>query len=176
MAIQLAKLWGAYVVTTCSAAKADFVKGLGADEALDYTQERFEQVYANDPFDVVLDLVGGDYEQRSMKVLKKTGHFAHVMNQGWQHRVGAYLDTPVELSYAAFGYIKGLVRKGPHYGLTFVQPSPTQMEAIGRLLQEGKLKAVIDKKYPLTRVSDAHEYLEQGHARGKVVLQIVQPR
>lgn len=105
-----------------------------------------------------------------MKVLKKSGYFAHVLNQGWAPKVGVYADTPTELLCAFRGKVWQLLGLGPRYGITFVLPSSNTMAAIGKLMAEGKLKAVIDRVLPLEEARAAHEYLEKGHARGKVVL------
>ncbi|KAL3143625.1 hypothetical protein ABBQ38_002422 [Trebouxia sp. C0009 RCD-2024] len=172
MAIQIAKAWGAYVVTTCSAGKYTFVKSLGADECVDYHKDKFEEVYAHDPFDVIVDLIGGPYEARSLKVLKKDGCFQHIMNQGWLPKVGKYADTPVEAFFILKGMLWQLIGWGPRYEVTIVKPNSSQLEIIGRLLTEGKLKAVIDKAAPLDQAQQAHEYVEKGHAKGKVVLTV----
>ncbi len=173
-AIQIAKARGLHVTTTCSARNVDFcTKELGADVAIDYNTQHFEEVCKNDPFDAVIDLIGGSVEVRSMKVLKKSGHMVSVLNSGWQHERGALAPLYI-LYYLAKNKLFGTLRLGPKYKVILVAPNGEQMAEAAKLVEGGKLKAIIDRKMPLEEAVEAHKYMEQGHARGKVVL-IVNP-
>lgn len=155
IAIQLAKARQLYVITTCSTRNIEFVKELGADEAIDYTTQDFVQILDGNPVDAVLELVGGSTETRSFNVLKKSGVLVSALNFGFKMMKSKFLHM--------FGM-------APNARLVFVTPSGDELEKIGKLIEEGKIKVIIDKKLPLDKVVEAHEYMEKGHARGKVVL------
>jgi NADPH:quinone reductase-like Zn-dependent oxidoreductase len=147
-AIQLAKAKGATVLTTCSAEDRDFVLELGADTAIDYRNERFEDV-ARD-VDVVFDLVGGETQDRSWAVLREGGIIVSTLQQ------------PDEAKAA-----EHKARAAPRYMAT---PNAAQLEEIAKLIADGKVKVVVSQTFPLEEVKAAQERLEQGHIRGKVVL------
>ncbi|KAK9906497.1 hypothetical protein WJX75_002925 [Coccomyxa subellipsoidea] len=162
-AVQLAKARGGHVITTAGPRNLDFVtKELGADEVIDYTSQRFEDVLKSNPVDVVIDPMGGPVETRSYAVLKRNGHYQLILNEK---------TSPIRI---VAGMAKGLLRMGPTYGVTAVQPNGAQLQKISDLAADGKVKVILDRTYPLVDAPAAHEYLEQGHARGKVVL-VVQP-
>jgi NADPH:quinone reductase-like Zn-dependent oxidoreductase len=171
VAIQLAKARGLHVTTTCSARNLDFVKELGADEALDYDAQRFEEVCQ--PFDGVVDVIGGDVETRSMRVLKRSGAFVSVLNSGWHNKYqGTGLATLVTLWCLGKAKAKRAVRLGPRYHLIFVAPNGGQLGEVAKLVEAGTVRPVIDRVLPLEEAAQAHAYLEKGHARGKVVLTV----
>ncbi len=148
-AIQIAKHLGAYVVTTASPENFDYVRSLGADEVIDYTSQRFEEV-ARD-MDAVYDTVGGETYQRSFATLKAGGQIVSMLEQpneelGAQHNVKAFHQ--------------------------FTTPTPERLAAITQLVESGDLTATIDQTFPLEQTSEAVEYLHSGHPRGKVVLKI----
>lgn len=175
VAIQIAKARGLHVTTTCSTRKIEFcTKELGADVAIDYTTQQFEEVCKDEPFDAVIDLIGGSVEVRSMKVLKKTGTMVSIFNSGWVKERGRTLAPLFVLYQLAKNKLFGTLRLGPKYKVILVTPNGEQMAEIAKLLESGKLKPIIDRKMPLEEVVEAHKYMEQGHAKGKVVL-IVNP-
>ena len=147
IAIQLAKSKGAYVATTVSAENMEFVKGLGADEVIDYKTQKFEELLKD--FDAVFDTVGGETTNKSFKVLKKGGIFVSML--------GA---PSAELA--------------KQYGITAIgQVTRVNSKTLGRLTElvdKGVIKAQIDKVFPLDKAREAFEYLENGHPRGKVVI------
>ena len=149
LAVQLAHLKGAHVITTSSAANLDFLRGLGADETMDYTTTRFEEVLRD--VDLVLDAVGGDTVQRSWQVLRKGG---------------------VMISVAKFF---PETEPGEHgvRGLFFiVEPDRDQLEELAKLIDAGSLKPVVARVFPLAQARDAFELGLQGHTRGKIVLRV----
>lgn len=175
VAIQIAKARGLHVTTTCSTRNIDFcTKELGADVAIDYTTQQFEEVCKNEPFDAVIDLIGGSVEIRSMKVLKKTGTMVTVLNSGWIKERGVGMAPLFVLYHLAKNKMFGTLRLGPKYKVILVSPNGEQMAEVATLLESRNLKPIIDRKVPLEEVVEAHKYMEQGHARGKVVL-IVNP-
>jgi NADPH:quinone reductase-like Zn-dependent oxidoreductase len=148
-AIQLAKERGARVVTTASADNLDFVFRLGADVAIDYKRQKFEEV-AKD-IDVVFDLIGGDTRERSWKVLKRGGILVSTLGQPDAGRAAQY-------GVRASGYM--------------TQPNPSQLNEIRDLIDAGKVAPAVTKSFLLDDAADAHRYLEKQHPRGKLVLSI----
>lgn len=149
MALQLAKVKGAYVVTTASGKNEDFVKDLGADEWIDYTKQKFEQV-AKD-VDVVFDTIGGDTQERSFQTLKKGGCLVSVV------------APPSKETAEKFGIKAEMIS---------VMPNAEQLAEITKLVEEGKLRTYIEAVLPLSEVKKAHEMSQSGHTRGKIVLRL----
>ena len=174
IAIQLAKARGAHVTTTCSARNSELCKELGADVVIDYNTHKFEEVCKDEPFDAVIDLIGGSVELRSMQVLKKSGAMVSVLNSGWADEKGVGLGALYVLYYLAKWKILGGLGFSPKYSIILVKASGEQLAEVSKLVEERKVKAVIDRKLPLEAAAEAHEYMEQGHARGKVIL-LVKP-
>jgi NADPH:quinone reductase-like Zn-dependent oxidoreductase len=148
-AIQLAKHIGARVITTASAANHDYVRGLGADEIIDYKAADFTQVVAD--CDAVFDTVGGDVAQRSFAVLKPGGRAAFIAS-------GAQAPKP------------------PRDDVTSLRPSVGRarrhLERIVELFQAGAVKPPEIKLYRLSQAADAHRLSESRHFRGKLVFQV----
>jgi NADPH:quinone reductase-like Zn-dependent oxidoreductase len=149
-AVQLAKGRGARVIGTCSAHNADYVRSLGADETVDYTKVRFEDVVKD--VDVVMDYAGGDVGARSWGVLKKGGILVSITTRQ---------DEAVAKQH------------GVRTGYVFVQPSGTELESIAKIIDEGKLKVLVSKVLPLASAAEAHTESQSGHVRGKIVLRVV---
>ncbi len=152
-AVQLAKLHGATVIGTCSAQNMDFLRGLGADEVIDYNATRFEDVVHD--VDVVLDLVGdmGDNtQQRSWKVLKPGGMLASLVQFPSPE---AAAEHHVQGSFVSADGCNGQI-----------------LAEIGALIDAGQLTPVVSTILPLTDIRRAHEISEGRHVRGKIVLQV----
>lgn len=149
LAIQIAKHAGAHVATTCSTRNVDWVQRLGADEVIDYTRQNFDEVLQD--YDIVFDTVGGEIQERSYSVLKKGGTLVSIVN------------TPDEEKAKSQGYRSGFV---------FVQSNGEQLGRIGNLLEQGILKPVIDEVIPLDEIHKALEKSEEGHVRGKIVIEV----
>lgn len=141
-AVQLAKWKGAHVITTSSTANLEFLRGLGADETIDYTKTRFEDVLRD--VDVVLDAVGGDTVERSWPVLRQGGAMISVA-------------APIPDGRGVFFIVK---------------PDREQLEEMAELIDAGSLKVIVANVFPLARAREAFELGLQGHNRGKIVLQV----
>src|SRR5437588_2482787 len=148
-AIQLAKHIGARVITTASAANHDYVRGLGADEIIDYNARDFSQVVAN--CDAVFDTVGGDVAQRSFAVLKPGGRAAFIAS-------GEKPPNPTRDDVASLRPPVGRAR----------QP----LERIAALFAAGAIRPPEIKLYQLAQAADAHRLSESRHFRGKLVFQV----
>ena len=205
-AIQLAKWGGAYVSCTCSASNFELVTSLGCDRPIDYHVERFEDIDwereragggggGGGP-DVVLDLIGGEYEVRSLSLLPKRwwgreeregregisrrGHYLHVMNSGWQTYFQSYWFKAVLYPMVLVGFTSTMwslaqVRLlGLDYSFTIVCPSSPDLTLIAALLEQGTCRAVIDsvENFSAEAMRNGHDKSEAGHCRGKIVLEV----
>ena len=151
LAVQIAKARGAYVVATASERKHDFVRQLGADQIIDYQAVDFTK--ATGDLDVVFELVGRDYGRRSIAVL----------------RPGGLLITAVERLNEALG--KEVEAAGRRFmGLT-VEPDAGGLEALARLVDEGKLRVHVEQSFPLAEAARAHAALGAS-TTGKLVLEL----
>ncbi|WP_291591307.1 NADP-dependent oxidoreductase [Comamonas sp. UBA7528] len=172
-AIQLAKHLGAHVGTTTSTGNIPLVKRLGADEVIDYKKQAFEQVLRG--YHVVLGTIRGDALEKSVSILKPGGQIISLIGP---------LDMPFahtrKLNFMLrliFGLMsRKIIRKasahGAGYSFLFVRPDGEQLDRIGELLSAGHVSPVIDKVFPWEQATQALAYLAQGHAKGKVVVQI----
>jgi NADPH:quinone reductase-like Zn-dependent oxidoreductase len=150
VAVQLAHLRGAKVIGTASA-HLDFIKELGVDQAIDYTATAFENVVKD--VDVVLDLVGGETQQRSWKVLKPGGMLVSTV------------QPPSEEIAATHGVRQGFVASAPPVAQTLTE--------VAALVDAGKLKPTVYAILPLREIRIAHEMVERRHVEGKLVLKVV---
>ncbi|CDX40824.1 Alcohol dehydrogenase zinc-binding domain protein [Mesorhizobium plurifarium] len=148
-AVQFAKAKGAMVYATCSGNDIDFVRSLGADEAIDYKNQRFEDTVRD--VDVVYDLVAGDTQERSWSVLKEGGIIVSTLQQPSKEKADERKA------------------RGAHY---MTKPDGGQLAEIGRLIDAGAVRVEIGKVFPLRQAADAERALEEGHIRGKVVLDV----
>ncbi|MGW6309714.1 zinc-binding dehydrogenase [Streptomyces niveus] len=164
VAVQLASALGAEVVTTARARDHEFVTGLGADHAIDFSAGDYApQVRALGGVDVVLDTVGGDTLARSPEILADRGRVVSIVD----------IADPQNL-LAAWGV-------NATYHFVFVSPGRAKLDALGRLVDQSKLRPVIGAVLPLADVAQAHTLLEGGSAgegrrrpRGKIAI-AVQP-
>ena len=172
-AIQLAKHLGAKVGTTVSAGSVALVKGLGADEVVDYKTQEFEDVLRD--YDVVLGTVKGDALMKSLRILKPNSTIVSLI--GPPDAAFARARGMNFVLKAVFGLLSGKIiragrKNGTAYSFLFVHPDGGQLAEIGELLKAGKIRPVIDKVFPFDQAKEALAYLEKGRAKGKVVVQM----
>jgi len=148
-AIQLAKHIGAHVITTASAANADYVRGLGADEVIDYNTQDFTRAVGG--CDAVFDTVGGDVAQKSFAVLKPGGRAAFIAS-------GAQAPQPERDDVIALRPAVGRAR--------------APLERIAQLVAAGAVRVPQIKLYRLWQAAEAHRLSESRHFRGKLVFQV----
>jgi len=148
-AIQFAKYLGARVITTCSAANVDYVRGLGADQVIDYNAQNFTRVVSG--CDAVFDTVGGDVAKQSFAVLKPGGRAAFIAS-------GAEAPKPDRSDVTAL--------RPP------VPRSRKAMERIAEVFMAGGVKPPEVKLYKLSQAADAHRLSQSRHFRGKLVFQV----
>jgi NADPH:quinone reductase-like Zn-dependent oxidoreductase len=150
-AVQLARWAGAQVIATASARNRDFLRELGANEVIDYTTTRFEEVVK--PVDVVFDTVGGETLARSWQVVKPGGMLVSVVSP----QPSADARKRHDVRFAWF----------------VVQPDREQLVQIGALIDAGRIRPAIDTVLPLSQARQAYEQGAKGHTRGKIVLRVV---
>jgi NADPH:quinone reductase-like Zn-dependent oxidoreductase len=148
-AVQFAKWKDAYVIGTASEKNAEFLKNIGADEVIDYKNQRFEDLVSN--MDVVLDTVGGDTFERSWGVLKP----------------GGFLVTTVASIPEGEPEKRGVRAKR-----VMTQSDGKELAQIAEIIDEQKIKPIVTTVLPLTDARKAHEVSESRHARGKIVLRV----
>jgi NADPH:quinone reductase-like Zn-dependent oxidoreductase len=134
------------VIGTGSASNHEFLRGLGADETIDYNTVRFEDQVRD--VDMVLDAMAGETQKRSWKTLKPDGILVSIL--GLQ-------DPPA----------------GARHAQVFVQPNAAQLSEIAELVDARKLRAIVETVLPLTEARRAQELNEAGHTRGKIVLRVI---
>jgi alcohol dehydrogenase len=172
-AIQLAKHLGAFVATTTSAENRDLVKRLGADVVIDYRKDDFEKILHD--YDVVLNSLGGETLDKSLWVLKRGGklvsisgppdpNFARDMKASWILGLGMRV-----LSYRIRAKAK---RHGVSYSFLFMRASGDQLRQITPLIDSGVVRPVVDRVFPFEETKEALAYVEQGRARGKVIVTV----
>lgn len=149
MAVQLAKAKGANVSTTVASEDMDFARSLGADQVIDYKRERFEDKVRD--IDLVLDLIGGETQQRSWAVLKDGGTMVSTLTKPSEDKA------------------RERHARTSHYRS---HPDAGELTEIGKLIESGKVKPRVCATYPLERAAEAQERIERQHVQGKVVLQV----
>jgi len=150
-AVQLAHWAGAQIIATASAHNRDFLRELGANEVIDYTTTRFEEVVQS--VDIVFDTVGGDTLAHSWQVVKPGGMLVSVV-------------SPPPSADAIKGH-------DVRFAWFVVQPNREQLVQIGALIDAGRIRPIIDTVFPLAQARQAYEQGAKGHTRGKIVLRVV---
>lgn len=176
-ALQLAKWLGAEVTTTASPRGADLVRRLGADHVVDYTRDRFWEVLLD--MDGALDLIGADTLDRSFGIVKRGGMVVSV--SGMPEPGTARRDLAAGPRLAAMFWLASLGtrlkarRHGVTYRYKFMHPSGSELQELAGLVASGGLQVVVDRVYPFEAIEEAFAYLEQGRAKGKVIVTMEQP-
>ena len=150
IAVQIAKARGAHVVVTASRSKHAFVRGIGADQVLDYGVVDFTEVVKD--CDVVFDLIGGNYGERSLRTL----------------RPGGVLVTAADPTNAALAHKAELA--GVQFAGIIVEPDHVALEALADLVDDGRLTVHLERAFTFDDIAQAHRLVESGHVTGKVVL------
>lgn len=149
-AVQFAKWKGAYVIGTSSDSNIDFLYSLGADEVIDYHNEKFEEEVKD--VDLVFDLIGGDTQKRSLKVLKSGGRL-----------ITTVAPESAEEAKAVNIHLENFMAKS----------IPGDLQQIADLIDSGKIKPIISEIMPLKDAAKAQKKSEDGHTRGKIVLRVI---
>ena len=167
LAIQYAKTKGAYVYTTTSTNNVKWVKELGADRVIDYKTEDYKTIIAD--ADIVFDTLGGNYTLEAFQVIKQGGKVVSIigpLDEDTAKMFGmADYKLPEELSKLTSG-------KEASYKYIFMHPNGAQLGEIKSLIEDEKIKPIIDKIYSFSESIEAITHLASGRAKGKIVIKI----
>src|SRR5882724_5379595 len=164
-AVQIAKSFGTEVTGVCSTRNVDLVRSIGADHVIDYTKEDFTKT--DQRYDLIYDLVGNHSFAERRHILNQNGIcvMAGVGGAGWHDgiamRLAGELNAYVRSRFVSQKFVAYIA-----------QFNKQDMTFLADLMQSGKMTPVIDRTYKLNQTADALRYLEQGHARGKVVINL----
>lgn len=154
-AVQLAKYFGAEVTGVCSTKNIELVKSLGADKVIDYRQEDFTQ--AGDTYDIIFDTVGKSSFADCRKALKSQGKYVVTLMA---------FNIILQSILTGFGNNKKVI-----FAMSLNKAGA--LNFIRTLIEEGRLKTIIDRQYQLEELAEAHAYVEQGHKKGNVVISVM---
>jgi len=163
-AVQIAKSYGADVTGVCSTRNVDLVKSLGADHVIDYTKEDFTK--SAERYDVMLDNVGNHSLSECRGVLTPNGKYVLIGGGGANEQglLGGLGKALWAMVFSKF--------VNQQMGMMMADANGKDLTVLADMMQTGKLKPVIDRTYKLDQVPDAIRYLEEGHARGKVIIAV----
>ncbi|MGH3077550.1 MAG: NAD(P)-dependent alcohol dehydrogenase [Gaiellaceae bacterium] len=161
-AVQIAKALGAEVTAVCSPANVETARSLGADRVVDYKQDDFTR--GGERYDVLLDVAGSRSWSECKRVLEKDATLVIVGGQKGSRPLGPIGGVVGKKLGALLSS-----RKAPFFIAKFNKPD---MEVLRELLESGKLTSVIDRRYELSDIAEALDYLGEGHARGKIVVTV----
>ena len=171
-AIQIAKWLGAHVTTTASKRGEALVRSLGCDEVIDYTIEDLSR--AGLRFDAGFDLIGGKTLEQMFDIMKPGTRIVSIAGvpepQTAIKDLGGRSILAVAFWVISYGIRSRARRAGVGYRYLFMHPSSSELAELAGLIEQGKLKVIIDKTYPLANISEALAYLESGHSKGKLVV------
>lgn len=173
-AIQIAKWLGAHVTTTASKRGEALVRSLGCDEAIDYTTQDISSV--RDRFDAGFDLIGGQTLDQMFGLMKPGATVVSVAAMPEPQTAIRDLDGSALLSalfwFASYGIRARARRAGVRYRYLFMHPSGDDLAVLAGLIEQDKLRVIVDRTYPFAQIAEALAYLESGHAKGKVVVTV----
>lgn len=155
MAVQLAKYFGAEVTGVCGTPRLEFVKSLGADKVIDYTKEDFTQ--NGQTYDLIFDILGRSSFSRVKRSLKPHG---------------IYLLSSFKMKALLAMLWTSLTGSKQKVICAFANETPESLTFVKKLVEGGKVKAIIDKSFPMDKAAEAHRYVEQGRKKGNVVIAI----
>jgi NADPH:quinone reductase-like Zn-dependent oxidoreductase len=163
-AVQIAKSYGADVTGVCSTRNIDLVQSLGADRVIDYTKEDFTK--SAERYDVMLDNVGNHSLSECRGVLTPNGKYVLIGGGGANEQglLGGLGKALWAMVFSKF--------VNQQMGMMMADANGKDLTVLADMMQSGKLKPVIDRTYKLDQVPDAIRYLEEGHARGKVIIAV----
>jgi NADPH:quinone reductase-like Zn-dependent oxidoreductase len=161
-AVQIAKAFGAQVTGVCSTQKVEMVRSIGADHVIDYTQEDFAE--GDQRYDLILDIGGNSTLARLRRALASRGTLVIVGGEEGGRWLGGTDRQLRAMMLSPF--------VGQKLGTFVNKEKHEDLIVLGELIESGKITPVIDRTYPLAEVPEAIRYLEEGHARGKVVITV----
>jgi NADPH:quinone reductase-like Zn-dependent oxidoreductase len=171
-AIQIAKWLGAHVTTTASKRGEALVRSLGCDEVIDYTSQNISE--AGRRFDAGFDLIGGKTLEQMFEIMNPGTKIVSIAGlpepQTGIKDLGGRRALAAMFWVISYGIRSRARRAGVSYRYLFMHPSGTDLARLAELIEQGKLKVIVDKPYPFANISEALAYVESGRAKGKVVV------
>jgi NADPH:quinone reductase-like Zn-dependent oxidoreductase len=161
-AVQIAKSMGAEVTGVCSTRNVDMVRSLGADHVIDYTQENFTE--GAERYDLILDMVGNHSLLALRDVIQPDGILVIVGGSSDGNFLGA-MTRPIN-AFLLSPFVSQTM------GMMLAKLNPQDLAVMSELMQSGQVTPVIDRSYSLSEVPEAIRYVEEGHARGKVIINL----
>ncbi|SDR30075.1 NADPH:quinone reductase [Pseudomonas grimontii] len=174
IAIQLAKHLGAFVATTTSTRNVEWVKALGADVVIDYTQQNVETVLRD--YDVVLNSLGAAELEKSLRILKPGGQLISISGPPtaeFAREQKLFWGLGWIMRLLSSGIRRKARKQGIDYAFVFMRASGAQLQKITALVESGAITPVIDRTFPFESTAEALSYVERGRAKGKVVIKIL---
>jgi len=172
-AIQLAKHAGAVVATTTSTSNMDLVRRLGADIAIDYKKDSFEEILHD--FDVVLNSLDAETLKKSVRVLKSGGNLISISgppDPEFARQLGSSRVLELAMRLISFRIRRKAKRHEVNYSFLFMRASGDQLRQISSLIEMGAIRPVLDRVFPFDSTKEAMAYVETGRAKGKVVVRL----
>ena len=173
MQIQLAKHVGALVATTTSTANLDLVKRLGADVAIDYRRDDFETLLHD--YDVVLNSLGGETLDKSLRVLKPGGKLISISgppDPEFAKDIGLSWTLRLLMRLLSYRIRRKAKRHHVSYSFLFMRASGDQLREIGSLIDSRIIRPLVDRVFPFESTKEAMAYVETGRPKGKVVVRV----
>jgi alcohol dehydrogenase len=171
-AIQIAKWLGAHVTTTASKRGEALVRSLGCDEVIDYTIQDISKEEGR--FDAGFDLIGGKTLEQMFDIMKPETRIVSVAAvpepQTAIRDLGGRRALAGVFWIISYGIRSRARRAGISYRYLFMHPSGSDLALLAELIEQGKLKVVVDRTYPFAKITEALDYVESGRAKGKVVV------
>jgi len=172
-AIQLAKHLGATVATMTSTSNLELVRSLGADEVVDYKKQAAEQVLHG--YDAIVGTLRGDALEKSLAILKPGSQVVSLVgppDAAFARGRGMNFIMKIVMGLLSARIIRLAKKSDARYSFLFVRPDGDQLSEIRKLIEDGHIRPVIDQVFAFEQAKDALAHLEQGRARGKVVVQL----
>lgn len=173
IAIQLAKHLGAFVATTTSSTNTDLVKNLGADVVIDYKTQDFETILKD--YDLVLNSQDVKTLEKSLRILKKGGKVISISGPPtpkFANEIGASWLIKTVLGLVSSGVRKKAKKLNIDYSFLFMKANGKQLAEIGKLIEVGVIRPVVDKVFSFEQMNEAMSYVSSGRAKGKVIVKV----
>ena len=166
LAVQLAKAFDAEVTGVDCASKLDLIRTLGADRVIDFAEQDFTR--AGERYDLIFDVPGNHTFSECRRALTPAGRYVLIGHDDYGRATGAWMGSLPR-------FLK-LMALSPFIGQLAMSPSPpetkTHLDVLKELLEAGKLTPIVDRTFPLSEVPDAIRYLQEGRAKGRIVLTV----
>lgn len=174
IAIQLAKHLGATVATTTSADNFELVKSLGADIVIDYKTQDFETIL--NAYDLVLNTQDEKTLEKSLRILKSGGKVISISgppDTAYAQETGLSWFMKTAISFLSRKVRKQAKKLGVDYSFLFMKANGQQLSEIGKLIEAGVIRPVVDKVFSFEEMNEAMSYVSGGRAKGKVILKVI---